>query len=385
MKLQTTTKHFRKDIMNILVIGNGFDLAHGLHTKYGDFIRFVQGFQMYKESPDSVNNDYYDYFSSLKERKKEIFNELDNLIYGNRWLKYFIGICDKRQLEGKEGWIDFEAEISFIIQKLDDARKTLNDRIRPGIVEARLNQTQLNVLCPILYPEQRPYRYNEIRFDKSFIGIQKECLLNELNALVRCLEIYLSDYVSSEKCKQFKDIVELRINKVLSFNYTETYKNTYGKTGVEYNYIHGKARIDSNKDVCNLVLGIDEYLPDNEMNQDNEFIQFKKFYQRIFKGTGCHYVDWLDSINSINRSTTGSLSQHNIYFYGHSLDVTDKDIIHKLIMAEKFKTTFFYHNKEALGKMIANLVKVIGEEELVRQTDGNNRKIVFQQTSTETV
>lgn len=24
--------------MNILVIGNGFDLAHGLPTKYGDFV-----------------------------------------------------------------------------------------------------------------------------------------------------------------------------------------------------------------------------------------------------------------------------------------------------------------------------------------------------------
>ena len=29
--------------MNILVIGNGFDLAHGLPTKYGDFWSFVEG------------------------------------------------------------------------------------------------------------------------------------------------------------------------------------------------------------------------------------------------------------------------------------------------------------------------------------------------------
>ena len=28
--------------MNILVIGNGFDLAHGLPTKYGDFLEFVK-------------------------------------------------------------------------------------------------------------------------------------------------------------------------------------------------------------------------------------------------------------------------------------------------------------------------------------------------------
>ncbi len=29
--------------MNILVIGNGFDLAHGLPTKYGDFLEFCGG------------------------------------------------------------------------------------------------------------------------------------------------------------------------------------------------------------------------------------------------------------------------------------------------------------------------------------------------------
>ena len=28
--------------MNILVIGNGFDLAHGLPTKYTDFLEFIK-------------------------------------------------------------------------------------------------------------------------------------------------------------------------------------------------------------------------------------------------------------------------------------------------------------------------------------------------------
>ena len=30
--------------MNILVIGNGFDLAHGLPTKYADFLKFIEFF-----------------------------------------------------------------------------------------------------------------------------------------------------------------------------------------------------------------------------------------------------------------------------------------------------------------------------------------------------
>lgn len=31
--------------MNILVIGNGFDLAHGLPTKYTDFLKFVESYK----------------------------------------------------------------------------------------------------------------------------------------------------------------------------------------------------------------------------------------------------------------------------------------------------------------------------------------------------
>lgn len=45
---------------------------------------------------------------------------------------------------------------------------------------------------------------------------------------------------------------------------------------------------------CNLILGIDEYLEnEKEQHKDNEFIQFKKFYQRIYKKTGCEYTGWI--------------------------------------------------------------------------------------------
>ncbi len=36
--------------MNILVIGNGFDIAHGLPTKYVNFLEFVQAFNRVKSS-----------------------------------------------------------------------------------------------------------------------------------------------------------------------------------------------------------------------------------------------------------------------------------------------------------------------------------------------
>ena len=65
------------------------------------------------------------------------------------------------------------------------------------------------------------------------------------------------------------------------------------------------------------MLGIDEYLTGERKDQDNEYIEFKKFYQRIFKRTGCRYLTWLKQSQE---------ERLNIYIFGHSLDVTDKDI-----------------------------------------------------------
>lgn len=45
--------------MNILVIGNGFDLAHGLPTKYGDFLEFCERVKRIYDFSDDVSlSDY---------------------------------------------------------------------------------------------------------------------------------------------------------------------------------------------------------------------------------------------------------------------------------------------------------------------------------------
>lgn len=89
--------------MNILVIGNGFDLAHGLPTTYGDFLKYVAAFNRVKESSEDTKSQYYSYFQLLKASKPEIYDELDKLIENNLWLRYFISIYEKRAIEGKNG------------------------------------------------------------------------------------------------------------------------------------------------------------------------------------------------------------------------------------------------------------------------------------------
>ena len=372
--------------MNILVIGNGFDIAHELPTRYSDFLDYIRAYK----NPDKRSEEKKTYFDNLKDKNITLYNEINSMSDNNCWLDYFLRIYQERCREGKDGWIDFESEISDIIQTLDSARLKLQDEFIKGAEYARIEKWQLQKLYPVFKGEKMIP--SDIKYDRTAIPQKKARALSDLNRLIRCLEIYLSDYISYNKCKPLKDISDLTIHGVLSFNYTDTYKRLYDKNPdkkIAYDYIHGKADIHNNVDSCSMVLGIDEYLEGELKDKDNAFIQFKKFYQRIYKQTGCHYLDWFDRKDKIESGNLYKVNYSeytfNIFIYGHSLDVTDADILRRLILRDDTKVTIFYHSKEALGDQIAHLVRVIGEEELIRRTDGTNCSIVFRKTSQEDV
>ena len=57
--------------------------------------------------------------------------------------------------------------------------------------------------------------------------------------------------------------------------------------------------------------------------------------------------------------------------------MTDGDVLRSLILTRNVYTTIFYHNKEAMGKEIANLVRIIGQDELIKRTGGLDKTITF--------
>lgn len=302
----------------------------------------------------------------------------------------------------KENWIDFEIEISNIIRSLDNDMKS-NDESLDDSVDQCSNFFLNNIFCSFL---------DEMKPKMSTYRMIRDELLDNLNKLIRALEIYLTEYVEKiEIQKKSPDIKNLEIDHVLSFNYTDTFEKIYRNSKkIEYDYIHGKADIRNTIDSNNMVLGIDEYLPEDRRNKETEFIAFKKFYQRIYKQTGSEYKDWIDIIIQENDSYIENIRQHqidldknrgmgsegyrtrkelkelkhnppkhNLYIFGHSLDVTDKDILRDLILNDNIYTTIYYPDKDELGRKIANLVKVIGQDELIRRTGGSTKTIEFKQ------
>lgn len=377
--------------MNILVLGNGFDLAHGLPTTYKDFLDFANVVEKISKNEaskcDSIpNGEMIKWYIDEKiNGDKSIYNELESLIKDNVWLRHFNAVYESRKRDGKDGWIDFESEISSAIQALDGALDDVKEYIRKGKDRGHIQPYQFEALKYLINREKS--KYDSISFNIEDISVFKEQFLKDLNRLTRCLEIYLSDYVNNlPVSKKLPDIDGLKIDKVLSFNYTNTYERLYGKDNpdIEYDYIHGKADIAHDINSCNLVLGIDEYLPEGERDENIEFIQFKKFYQRIYKKTGCKYLDWINGYSTrLNDTRRNKFNQvvedFNIYIFGHSLDITDKDILSKLILAKYARTISFHFNQDALGNQIANLVKVIGQDNLISMVHGKHARIVLQQ------
>lgn len=72
-----------------------------------------------------------------------------------------------------------------------------------------------------------------------------------------------------------------------------------------------------------------------------------------------------------------NLRYNNVYIFGHSLDITDGNILREVILTPGVITTIFYRNKQQQANQIANLSKVLGQDELLKRTFNTSPTIIF--------
>ncbi len=378
--------------MNILMIGNGFDLEHGLPTKYTDFLKFIKDFNQAYYSPNNASaiREFENiYFSSafrndIKPSDHEIIvNALRKLIYGNLWINYFIKVHDEH-LFLKENWIDFESEISSVVQTMDRLIKYYDNYRLTGVEDTVLCNLCMETLTKFVDKES-------LEIDKIKANIKP--MIFDLNRLICALEIYIEYYINHMNIQYYNpDILYNSFDKIISFNYSQTYIHLYAaiQNRDNYHFVHGATRfelfslknLEENPNLLeiymsenNMVLGIDEYLPDDRKDKEMDFLPFKKYYQRIYKNTTNNYKNWLKEIDEnpeLNK-------QNTLYIFGHSLDVTDGDILRDLINHNGINTIIYYKNKKQLEQQITNLVKVLGSDTVIEKVYGNDPCITFQQ------
>jgi hypothetical protein len=366
--------------MNILVLGNGFDLAHNLPTKYTDFLKFTQVIKNiltlgYK--PDylvGLNNDIKEVIKiEVGNKKDNLYDKKEewlDLIIDNLWLKYFY----KSERLLKDSWIDFENEISKVIQALEIA---LIDENRDLLIikdgSKKSDIIKVNFKQDFIFSFEGSYTADYINYERIC-----ERFLTDLKKLIRALEMYLADYVDPIVIEVISpDIEAYEPDKVLCFNYTDTYKPGYEKgREIEYDFIHGTAKSKNTIEANNMVLGIDNYKTNVENDITVNLEPFKKYFQRLHRRTDSKYREWIDEIRSGKESELED-KVSNLYIFGHSLDTTDKDVLRTLILCDRMQTTIFYYDEKDYRKKLQNMVKMIGSQELEDRTGGLNKSIIF--------
>lgn len=342
--------------MAVFILGNGFDLAHGLETRYTDFLEACH--------------------------KKELQSNIQKeKLQKNIWFNHF----NEKQKEIGENWFNLEEEIYKVITKTrDTAKEEIEERKRQSL-PSPVSQTQpkqdfynffkREYLLHYRYVPQGKDETSDERIAKNLYERTEE---DSLRFFVDQFGEYLleqlknPDLTQKPKILDFleKDILYNRhafnqyFNKirVVNFNYTNTFERLYGeylkdKGIIDVMYYHIYGSLDKN----NLVLGTQD-LPD----ENDPFRIFTKECQSLHYETNKEYQKILKELRETNRDFIITF-----YIIGHSLDKADHKILNKILCYSGSEgnigdiNIYRYKDNESL-EILKNIEKIILEYPIER-------------------
>ena len=370
--------------MNVLMLGNGFDLNYDLPTKYINFLNTVNCIAKRTGDAFSVGEIFSDKdllandtgIARSYEKYASVYDaipvdacaveRLKAIAKNNLWFAYLI-----KSFNRDIGWIDFEQEIATVLCSFRAFLPKLNLEFPRGNFPNDLIHNYIFRKFDFFYQEQSEYgSINGVVVLDQWYSVKEKYILeyplgsnnkiinkeavietleHELLELAEGLKLYLQYFVDNvvvELCKRnaVKPLVGLQqAEHIVTLNYTNTYEHIYGEGSVYH--IHGNLS-------DRVILGINPDDSDKLESIDTLFLPFKKYYQRVINCSDVEYLDWIS-----NEDAYISLA-----VMGHSLDATDKDII--MQMFEKAKDiTVLYHNEKVKASLVSNLINIYGKEQ----------------------
>ena len=336
----------------LVIIGNGFDIAHGLKTSYMDFINWywdqrVDGFVgnvsrvsedclcklSIKEESDlgcwnvfSFNNSYFkDVYGKRKCTGIEVIQEIRNHpeIFDFECSPFFGTILQSIETNG---WVDTENDYYQLLKKhientqCDYTIKELNSQL--FFLQSKL----IEYLGTIELEKERKDLYDAIidlfnPTDFSTEGRKKA--LDNIGLENTDLEEISRNHEERNK------LIPGRI-MMLSFNYTGTAR-MYGNFNLTHNYIHGELANPKN-----IIFGYGDELDKDyqgilDMN-DNELLKNVKSVKYLETR---HYREMLEFIQA---------SPFQVYIMGHSCGNSDRTLLNTVFEHENCVSIKpFYH------------------------------------------
>ncbi len=375
------------------ILGNGFDLECGLQTSYSSFLSFVKNGEFDKIGAGAGATSAVDWHRFRAH---------------NFWYKRF------NYVQIGNGWVDFENEIARVVTNVE--LSMLREDGTVAFLADEVEWNTQNSSKQTLYDLDTTWSKSNVMI-KTYQDLVKK-LIDDLNELTRCFEAYLFNHVTTTAPRStaaterlVKDLGACDVARVISFNYTSTLEQMLDHEGVksDFCYVHGTVTDGSGKN--RMVLGINERSDAEESERLAAFGPFKKYNQRIFKQTDSRYMTWLHDdrvpyeearklgernerlllasgntleagdarirIARAKREYEKSKQLKEVIVFGHSLGITDKDILKSFITLPDTRTVVYYHSDESFSSQVSNMTAILGVDEVIARTGGRERTLEF--------
>ncbi|MGX1753446.1 AbiH family protein [Sphingobacterium sp. NPDC055346] len=360
----------------LILIGNGFDLAHGLKTNYKDFIFWYLD-QCFSQSgiyanvhsyeDDFLNVEVIEHYRLMDLAKSAGNMGISRYLYENKILKSYLDFDPKRNYVSPTnidkyryiskisahhvsfrsnffkrlidtclecGWVDIE-------QEYFDALKRYNDKDNsPDIDYIRT----LNKHFSFLVGKLQEYLFLQ---ENSDLVIHNQLLV----AFISGFQINDFDTVIDRESvlqNQLMEIVEERNQDralVVNFNYTNTFETYLQRiqdngryVNIDINYIHGKLNDPHNSIIFGFGDEHDKDYTNFEEQGNNSLFEHVKSY---------HYLktpNYRDLIRFLNED------QFQVFIVGHSCGLSDRTMFKEIFDHENCKSVRIFHYTDKDGK-----------------------------------
>lgn len=317
--------------MNRLVlIGNGFDLAHGLKTSYRNFIDwylcdcFNKYYEMghYKDCLIEISNKHTGY-TSIFEQKPQSFEEVLTLIQSNdrQSITYHSNFI-KRILElfKAENWVDIERYYFRLLKSYFS---------NPNIQNKKEVVSKLNIEFDFLILKLTEY-IEQINIQIKSISPLK---INEPRCNLK--EVFVTSSKESDV-------------KFVNFNYTETLEAKGYANEQEIIHIHGRvADIAYNPIIFGYGDESDPAYQNIEDSGENLYLEHIKSFGYFKAGNYHNLLSYIDSRSYI------------VYIVGHSCGLSDRILLNQIFEHPNCHSIEIFFHKRGID---ANNFKEITQE-----------------------
>ena len=402
-------------INRIILIGNGFDLAHGLRTSYRDFINWLWngvGTSCGTTNAPSFENNFVKIsvpgqqmlsrvFLTGKQpytynKVKEVIKDQEGIIsftIKNKFLEYISEINDN------VGWVDIE---NAYYQKLKECIKAHQDETERHQAVEKLNRefedikNALEDYLPkytekqrVEYPDHvgdciiEDFRYTDFNtMGQEELNNYEWRYLQQLKAAQETGSDTLTEW-QVELLEQSKDMTQKDITDILNkkylelmqvhprrilflnFNYTKTdspyhgYVRSWSSSEPDSIYIHGLLNDKDNPIIFGYGDELDENYKELERANDNLFLENIKSVRYLFTNNYTRLSSFVES------------APYQVYIFEHSCGNSDRTLLHYLFEHPNCVSIkpFYYKNGDGQDNYMdiaSNITRAFNDKHALR-------------------